>query len=60
MPVLAIAAEAGVGAPMIDAVRSVAADVRGVVIESCGHYIPEEAPERLLQELQAFLAGSRE
>ncbi|MCC6780428.1 MAG: alpha/beta fold hydrolase [Hyphomicrobiales bacterium] len=58
MPVLAVAAAAGVGTPMIDAVRSVADDMRGVVIESCGHYIPEEAPERLLRELEAFLTAT--
>jgi pimeloyl-ACP methyl ester carboxylesterase len=58
MPVLAIAAEAGVGPAMIDAVRSVADDVRGIVIERCGHYLPEEAPERLLRELETFLAGA--
>lgn len=55
MPVLAIAGSAGVGAAMIDPVKRIAANVRGVVIENCGHYVPEEAPERLLAELFDFL-----
>ncbi len=56
MPVLAIAGEAGVGASMVDAVRLVADDVQGAVYEGCGHYVPEEAPQRLLQDLIRFLA----
>ena len=56
MPVLAIAGGKGVGAPMVDAVRLVADNVRGVVMDGCGHYVPEEAPDRLLAELRAFLA----
>jgi pimeloyl-ACP methyl ester carboxylesterase len=55
MPVLAIAGSAGVGAAMIDPVHRIASDVRGVVIENCGHYVPEEAPERLLAVLFDFL-----
>jgi pimeloyl-ACP methyl ester carboxylesterase len=55
MPTLAIAGGAGVGAPMIEPLRQVAKNLRGVVIEGCGHYVPEEAPERLLDELFAFI-----
>lgn len=55
MPVLAIAGSAGVGAAMIDPVQRIAADARGVVIENCGHYVPEEAPDRLLAELFTFI-----
>jgi pimeloyl-ACP methyl ester carboxylesterase len=40
---------------MIEPLRQVAKDLRGVVIEGCGHYVPEEAPERLLDELFAFI-----
>ncbi len=55
MPVLAIAGSAGVGAAMVDPVHRIASNVRSVVIENCGHYVPEEAPERLLAELFDFL-----
>ena len=43
MPVLAVGAEDGVGATLIDTMSLVAADVRGAVFAACGHYIPEEA-----------------
>jgi pimeloyl-ACP methyl ester carboxylesterase len=56
MPVLAIAGEHGVGATMADALKLVSDKTRGVVVESCGHYVPEEAPNRLLKELREFLS----
>ena len=56
MPVLAIAGQSGVGPTMADAIRGVSEQTRGVVFENCGHYVPEEAPERLLEELVRFLA----
>jgi haloacetate dehalogenase len=34
--------------------RSKATDVRGESLP-CGHYLPEEAPERLIERLNAFL-----
>jgi pimeloyl-ACP methyl ester carboxylesterase len=56
MPVLAIAGEHGVGATMADALKSVSDKTRGVVVENCGHYVLEEAPDRLLKELREFLS----
>src|SRR5581483_41811 len=58
MPILAVAAELGVGAAMTSALASIGAQVSGVLIERCGHYVPEEAPQRLLDVLTPFLAGS--
>jgi pimeloyl-ACP methyl ester carboxylesterase len=55
MPVLVIAGSHGVGPRMIDAIVPGCAVARGVVIEKCGHYIPEEAPQRLVAELDTFL-----
>ena len=40
----------------LDDWRKVAADVRGHAL-ACGHYIPEEAPDALLQALKTFLAS---
>jgi pimeloyl-ACP methyl ester carboxylesterase len=34
--------------------RQAARDVRGKVIADCGHFIPEEAPEELIQHLLEF------
>jgi pimeloyl-ACP methyl ester carboxylesterase len=53
-PVLVIAAAAGVGTRMIDAITPVCENARGVVFDQCGHYIPEEAPQRLCAALETF------
>jgi pimeloyl-ACP methyl ester carboxylesterase len=37
-----------------------AVDVRGEVVPECGHFIPEEAPEFLVDRLLAFLGEERE
>jgi pimeloyl-ACP methyl ester carboxylesterase len=55
MPLLAIAGGRGVGQPMIDSMDRIATNVRGLVFENCGHYVPEEAPERLVEVLTEFL-----
>ena len=57
MPVLVVAGEAGVGARMIDAVVPLCENARGVLLDGCGHYIPEEAPDRLAVLLEEFLEG---
>ena len=57
MPILAIAAGLGVGKTMTSALESIGRDVRSNIIEGCGHYIPEEAPQRLLDALGPLLAG---
>jgi pimeloyl-ACP methyl ester carboxylesterase len=36
--------------------RLVAANVTPVVLEHCGHYVADEAPEGMLQVLEPFLA----
>ena len=43
---------------MTSALESICADVRGLVIDGCGHYVPEEAPQRLLDALGPLLAGN--
>jgi haloacetate dehalogenase len=57
MPLLALWGANGVVEkcfkPM-DEWRKVASDVRGHALP-CGHYIPEEAPDLLLEELTTFL-----
>jgi hypothetical protein len=40
MPVLAVGAESGGGAMLLDTMRLVAADVRSAVFVGCGHYMP--------------------
>ncbi len=48
--------EGGMGGPypVLEMWRKECADVRGRAIERCGHYVAEERPEVLLQEILAF------
>ena len=57
MPILGIAAGLGIGKAMTSALETIGMDVRGVIFDGCGHYIPEEAPQRLLDALGPLLAG---
>ena len=59
MPVLAIGGAASYSEHVAEAMRLVAADVQGVVIPGCGHWIAEDAPEEVLAALTAFLAPYR-
>ncbi|MGJ5179848.1 alpha/beta fold hydrolase [Bradyrhizobium oligotrophicum] len=60
-PVLAIGADQGSIVDMAAPLREVAEHVEGITISSCGHYIPEEQPAVLAEELNAFFsrAGAR-
>ena len=58
-PLLVLWGEKGVVERLFDPLRdwgAVAIDVRGKALPS-GHYVPEEAPEETLRELQAFFAA---
>ena len=56
MPVLAIggAKSRGRGTEPEESLKRVAANVRGVVVPDCGHFIPEEQPEILARLLLDF------
>ena len=58
MPVLALGGDRSWGrrTEVLESLRRVASDVRGGVIEECGHFMPEEQPERLLRRLLEFFA----
>ena len=55
MPVLALGSEKTMGRFMVPMAQQVAEDVRGGVIPDCGHYVPEERPDELVNRLRAFL-----
>ncbi|MGQ0662383.1 MAG: alpha/beta fold hydrolase [Pseudomonadota bacterium] len=61
MPVLALGGATGWGRGLetFESMRRVAADVRGGVIEDCGHLVPEERPEELARQILAFFAEER-
>ena len=58
MPVLALGGDSGWGRGMevLESLRRMATNVQGVVIEQCGHWMPEEQPEELTRQLLAFFA----
>lgn len=62
MPVLAMGGAVtyphgrGRGSDPEQSLRRIAVDVRGEVVEACGHFIPEEAPGHLANRLLGFFA----
>lgn len=59
MPVLALGGESVLGVRAIQSMQAVAEDVRGEVVERCGHFIAEERPEYLIQQLLTFFSEER-
>lgn len=59
MPVLALGGEAAVGAFVQQQMSGYANDVRGGVLEECGHWIPSECPDAFMDELSPFLEENR-
>jgi pimeloyl-ACP methyl ester carboxylesterase len=57
MPVLAVGAESGGGAVLPDTMPLVAADVRGCVFAGCGHYVAEEAPRAVAEQIMTFISN---
>ncbi len=56
MPVLAIGGAQSFGDASRQMMHTVAANVRGVVLPRCGHYVPEEQPAALARLLLGFFA----
>ncbi|MEV5150112.1 alpha/beta hydrolase [Streptomyces sp. NPDC052727] len=56
MPVLAVGAAASHGTRIADQVRQYARNVRGAVVDDCGHWLYEERPEEATRLLLNFLA----
>jgi pimeloyl-ACP methyl ester carboxylesterase len=52
LPVVAIGGEKGLGARVGQSVAMVAANLKSVVLPDCGHFVPEERPEAVLEELE--------
>ncbi|WP_263262092.1 alpha/beta hydrolase [Pseudomonas sp. RIT-PI-S] len=57
IPVMAWGAERGMGEHILKALEPLATQVEGGVIEGAGHYLPEEASERVAAELARFFAS---
>ena len=57
MPVLALGSDQGSIRDMAAPLRAFADEVHGATIASCGHFLPEEQPAAVAEELKAFFAG---
>jgi pimeloyl-ACP methyl ester carboxylesterase len=55
MPVLAIGGELSFGTGMLNGARQFAQDLIGAVAERTGHWIPEERPAWLAEQIIQFL-----
>lgn len=53
-PLLVLAGTHGAGTFMTEAALRCSARKEAVLLERCGHYVPEEAPERLVLAVRAF------
>jgi pimeloyl-ACP methyl ester carboxylesterase len=51
VPVVALGGEKGLGGKVGETVRAVAQHVENYVIPNCGHFMPEECPDEIVQHL---------
>ena len=58
MPVLVLTGEKASGQFLIEQARLVATNVKGVVVAGSGHWLIDEAPDKVIPELVAFLDAS--
>ncbi len=54
MPVLTIGGTASFGANLEPEIRPLVENLRSVMIDQCGHYLAEEQPQRVIEELRRF------
>jgi pimeloyl-ACP methyl ester carboxylesterase len=59
LPVLAVGGEKGIGEGVVNTMKLVADNVQAAIIQGSGHWVAEEAPEKLLSALTPFLAPYR-
>ena len=60
MPVLAMGGAESLGAMATDTMKLTADDVQTLVIPGIGHWLAEQAPDKLVAALTAFLAPYRD
>jgi pimeloyl-ACP methyl ester carboxylesterase len=57
MPVLAMGGEYSVGPGAAQSMSAVASNVKTAIIPGAGHWLPEENPSAVIEQLQTFLAA---
>ena len=55
--VLAIAAEKGAGAELLNSLPKITNNGAAMLFKQTGHFVPEERPEALAQIMRQFIAG---
>lgn len=60
MPVLALGGEHAAADGQRQIMELVASNLTGAVIPACGHFVPEEAPDALMNQLRMFLKDAEE
>jgi hypothetical protein len=60
MPVLALGGKCSFGTAALDSMRLLATDVRGSIVPDSGHWIPEEQPHFLVDQLFKLLSDDDE
>ncbi len=58
-PILALGGDKGSAPDIYEAMKPLCENVRGGVIEDCGHYVPEEQPEVLTAKMIAFFQDAQ-
>ena len=58
MPVLTVGGTASFGANLEGEIRPLVENLRSVMIDECGHYLAEEKPEQIIEELRRFFQES--
>ena len=58
MPVLTVGGSASFGANLEGEIRPLVENLRSVMIDECGHYLAEEKPEQIIEELRRFFQES--
>jgi pimeloyl-ACP methyl ester carboxylesterase len=58
MPVLALGGEDSFGTAVLDSMKSLATDIRGGIVPLSGHWIPEEQPDFVIEQLVNFFSGN--
>ena len=58
MPVLTVGGTASFGANLAPQIKPLVNQLHSVMIESCGHYVAEEQPEKLINELLNFFKST--
>ncbi len=59
LPVVAIGGEKGLAERVGQFVSMVASDVRRVVLPGCGHFVPEECPEAVLEQIDRLTGSAK-